>query len=168
VYGEARRAWRMTVVTSLRGALLIAGVSGLGACSGASPAPKEGPKAFVGSAQCESCHKDVYARWKDTLMANVIRDPKAHPAAILGDFSKPDPLVTFTKDDVAFTYGSKWKQRYYTRIGDEYFVFPAQWDVRNKMWRPYYVRPGTDWWPASTPRTRCSVPRDRSVTAATP
>ena len=79
-------------------------------------------------------------------MANVIRDPKQHPEAILGDFSKPDPLVTFTKDEVAFTYGTKWKQRYFTQVGDDYFVFPAQWDVRNKVWRAYSPRPGTDWW----------------------
>jgi hypothetical protein len=27
--------------------------------------------------------------------------------AIIPDFSKPDPLVTFTTSDIAFTYGSK-------------------------------------------------------------
>jgi predicted CXXCH cytochrome family protein len=148
----------MTVGTWVRGALLIVGVNGLGACSAVSPAPAEGPKAFVGSAACESCHKDVYARWKDTLMANVVRDPKVHPNAILGDFSTPNPLVTFTTNDVAFTYGSKWKQRYFTRIGDEYFVFPAQWDVRNKVWRQYYVRPGTDWWTSVYPADQMQRP----------
>ncbi len=30
-------------------------------------------------------------------MANVVRDPKIHPDAIIPDLSKPDPLVTFTK-----------------------------------------------------------------------
>lgn len=54
--------------------------------------------------------------------------------------------MTFKKEGVVFTYGSKWKQRYYTKIGNDCFVFPAQWDVRNKTWRQYYVRPGTDWW----------------------
>jgi predicted CXXCH cytochrome family protein len=101
---------------------------------------------FVGSAACESCHGDIYRRWKTTLMANVVRDPKQHPDAILGDFSRPHPLVTFRKEDVAFTYGSRWKQRYFTKIGDDYFVFPAQWDVQNKTWRTYSPRPGTDWW----------------------
>ena len=91
-------------------------------------------------------------------MANVIRDPRQHPDAILGDFSKPDPLVTFTRDDVAFTYGTKWKQRYFTKIGDDYFVFPAQWDVRNKAWRPYYVRPGTDWWTSFYPAEQMQRP----------
>ena len=43
-------------------------------------------------------------------------------------------------------YGSKWKQRYFTKIGDDCFVFPAQWDV---FGRPYYVKASTDWWTVS-------------------
>lgn len=35
-------------------------------------------------------------------MANVVRDPKEHPDAVLPDLSKADPLVKFTKDDIAF------------------------------------------------------------------
>ena len=35
-------------------------------------------------------------------------------------------------DQVAFVYGSKWKQRYFTSVGDDYFPLPAQWDVGNK------------------------------------
>jgi hypothetical protein len=57
--------------------------------------------------------------------------------AIIPDFSKPDPLVTFTTSDIAFTYGSKWKQRYFKKVGDDYFPLPAQWDVTQKIWRPY-------------------------------
>ena len=38
---------------------------------------------------------------------------KIHPDAILPDLSKPDSLVKFTKDDITFVYGSKWKQRYF-------------------------------------------------------
>ncbi|HWE51893.1 MAG TPA: hypothetical protein VG273_19015, partial [Bryobacteraceae bacterium] len=48
---------------------------------------------FVGSAACKSCHPGTYERWSKTRMANVIRDPKIHPDAILPDLSKPDPLV---------------------------------------------------------------------------
>ena len=101
---------------------------------------------YVGSAACKDCHADIYERWKKTRMANVVQDPREHPDAILPDLSKPDPLVNFTKDDVAFTYGSRWKQRYFKRVGDDYFVYPAQWDVTHKMWRPYFVKNGTDWW----------------------
>jgi predicted CXXCH cytochrome family protein len=101
---------------------------------------------YVGSAACSSCHAPLYSRWSQTRMANVVRDPKVHPDAIIPDLSKADPLVTFTKDDIAFVYGSKWKQRYFTKVGDDYFPLGAQWDVTHKQWRPYFVPAGTDWW----------------------
>src|SRR5438477_12237379 len=75
--------------------------------------------AYVGSAECRVCHTSQYDRWKNSRMANVVRDPKVVPAAIIPDLTKPDPLLTFTKDQIAFVYGSKWKQRYFTRIGDD-------------------------------------------------
>ena len=77
---------------------------------------------------------------------------------MLGDFSTPNPLVTFKKEDVAFIYGTKWKQRYFTKRGDDYFVFPAQWDVQAKTWRRYYVEPGTDWWAEHYPADQMQRP----------
>jgi hypothetical protein len=79
-------------------------------------------------------------------MANVVRDPRLFPDAILPDLTKPDPLVTFGLQDVAFVYGSKWKQRYFTKVGDDYFPLPAQWDVTHQKWLPYFAKNGTDWW----------------------
>lgn len=79
-------------------------------------------------------------------MANVVRDPREHPEAVLPDFKKPDPVLTFSLQDVAFVYGSKWKQRYFTKVGDDYFPLPAQWDITHRVWRPYNVQPNTDWW----------------------
>lgn len=99
---------------------------------------------YVGSKACADCHREIYDRWKTTLMANVVRDPKEHPEAFIPDFSKPDPLVKFAKDDVAFVYGTKWKQRYFTKVGDDYYPQPAQWDVVHKVWKPYFVK--DDWW----------------------
>ena len=89
---------------------------------------------YAGSAACQTCHPSVYNRWSKTRMANVVRDPKTHPDAILPDLSKPDPLVKFTKDDIAFVYGSKWKQRYFKKAGDTYVPLPAQWNVETKKW----------------------------------
>ena len=101
---------------------------------------------YVGSQACQKCHAEIYQRWKMTPMANVVRDPREHADAILPDLSQPNPLVHFTKDDVALVYGSLWKQRYFTKIGNDYFPEPAQWDVTHHVWRPYFVAPGTDWW----------------------
>ncbi|HEX5482717.1 MAG TPA: cytochrome c3 family protein [Terriglobia bacterium] len=101
---------------------------------------------FVGSKACELCHSAIYARWKKTPMANVVRDPRKYPDAILADFSKPNPLVKFTKSDIAFVYGSIWKQRYFKKVGNNYYVLPAQWDIKNHQWLPYVVKKGEDWW----------------------
>jgi predicted CXXCH cytochrome family protein len=100
---------------------------------------------YVGSPKCEKCHAEVYAHWKKTPMANVVRDPREHPDAIIPHLAT-NKLAKFTKDDVALVYGSVWKQRYFTKIGDDYFPQPAQWDVTNHVWRPYFVANGTDWW----------------------
>ncbi|HEY4364291.1 MAG TPA: cytochrome c3 family protein [Bryobacteraceae bacterium] len=113
---------------------------------------------YVGSERCGDCHTATYERWKKTRMANVVQDPKVHPNAIIPDLTKPDPLVKFTRDQIAFTYGSKWKQRYFTKIGDDYYVFPAQWDVVNKVWRAYNAAPGTDWWTAFYPADNMQRP----------
>ncbi len=91
-------------------------------------------------------------------MANVLVDVKEHPEAILGDFAQPNPLITFKREDIAFTYGSRWKQRYFTRVGGDYFVFPVQWDVLNKVWRRYYVETGTDWWAEYYPADQMQRP----------
>src|SRR2546430_3231041 len=54
------------------------------------------------SAACGRCHGPIFERWKRTRMANVVRDPREHPEAIIGDFTQPNPLLTFTKDQIAF------------------------------------------------------------------
>src|SRR5277367_5359819 len=84
---------------------------------------------FIGSEKCAKCHASAYKGWKQTRMANVVRDPKLHPDAVLGDFVHPDPTRTFDLTQVAFVYGSRWKQRYFARRGDDYYPLPAQWDI---------------------------------------
>ena len=101
---------------------------------------------FVGSGACQDCHEAIFDRWQDTLMANILVDVDERPEIVLGDFSTPNELVTFDLDDVDFTYGSEWKQRYFTSVGDDFFVLPAQWDVLNEIWRRYNPAPGGEWW----------------------
>ena len=99
---------------------------------------------YVGSQACEKCHADIYARWKKTPMANVVRDPRTHPDAILADFSHAPSFVNFKPSQIAFVYGSIWKQNYFTKVGNEYYPLPAKWDIAHKKWMPYLV--SEDWW----------------------
>jgi predicted CXXCH cytochrome family protein len=105
---------------------------------------------YVGSQACEKCHAEIYARWKKTPMANVVRDPKVHPDAIIPDLAT-NKVAPFTKDQVAFVYGSLWKQRYFTKVGDQYFPLSAQWNVGQRTWLPYLVPSTADWWAAIYP-----------------
>jgi predicted CXXCH cytochrome family protein len=105
---------------------------------------------YLGSPSCERCHAQIYARWKKTPMANVVRDRRQHPDAIIPDLST-NPFAKFTKDQVALVYGSIWKQRYFTKVGDDLYPLSAQWDIGNRVWRPYLVPNGGDWWTAFYP-----------------
>ena len=100
---------------------------------------------YVGSQACAKCHADVYDHWKKTPMANIVRDPRQHPEAIIPDLSTNN-VSKFSRDQVAFVYGSIWKQRYFTKIGDDYYPLPVQWELKNHKWSKYFVKPGTDWW----------------------
>jgi predicted CXXCH cytochrome family protein len=100
---------------------------------------------FVGSPSCQKCHAQIYERWRKTPMANVVRDPREFPDAIIPNLST-NTISKFTRDDVALVYGSLWKQRYFTKKGDDYYPESAQWDVTHRVWRPYFVANGTDWW----------------------
>ena len=132
---------------------LIAGVfifTAAQSLAGQAQPPRTAPQAqtaakYVGSRACQTCHADIYARWQKTPMANVVRDPRDHPDAIIPDLAT-NTVNKFTRDDVALVYGSIWKQRYFTKIGNDYYPQAAQWDVMNHVWRPYFVANGTDWW----------------------
>ncbi|HTA85511.1 MAG TPA: cytochrome c3 family protein, partial [Silvibacterium sp.] len=91
-------------------------------------------------------------------MANVVRDPKIHPEAVLGDFTHPDPNRPFDLGQVALVYGSRWKQRYFTKRGDDYYPLPGQWDIKNRKWLPYHVADGTDWWVRFYPKDNAERP----------
>ena len=100
--------------------LAIAFVARYGAAQSAPTKPH-----FVGSESCRSCHAKAYDGWKQTRMANVVRDPRVHPEAVLGDFKHPDPNRPFDLGQVAFVYGSRWKQRYFAKLGDDYYPLPG-------------------------------------------
>ena len=96
-----------------------------------------GENNFTGSKECASCHEIEYNAWKKTFHSTVIRDARKYPSAVLADFSTGD--LPFSREEVEYTIGSHWDQRYMKRIGDEYYVLPRLWSVQSKEWRPYSV-----------------------------
>ena len=139
---------------------LVAYIRNIGARpqGAAARAQLAGSAHYVGSQACAKCHESIYRRWAKTPMANVVRDPRQHPDAIIPDLATND-VAKFTLDQVALVYGSKWKQRYFTRIGDDYYPLPAQWDVGNKKWLKYHVADtGADWWTAFYPSDNMQRP----------
>src|SRR5689334_9968721 len=139
-------AFMVTVVAWVMAGVVSYGDQATRAGAASAAQPAAAAATYVGSQACQKCHAATYERWSKTRMANVVTDPKVRPDVIIPDLSKPDPLVTFTRNDIAFVYGTKWKQRYFKKVGDDYFPLGAQWDVQNRVWRAYLVQPNTDWW----------------------
>jgi predicted CXXCH cytochrome family protein len=139
--------------------LVIAALLGAPAGLLGQATPSQGlTAAYIGSAACKTCHPVIYQRWSKTRMANVVTDPKVRPEVILPDLSTANPLLTFKKEDIAFVYGSKWKQRYFQKVGDDYFPLGAQWDVTHQVWRPYNAAMGSDWWTKYYPQENSARP----------
>jgi hypothetical protein len=98
------------------------------------PMVVKGP-GYVGSERCASCHQLAYKGWVKTFHSTVIQDARKNPGAILGNMKDPD--VPFAKDEIYYTIGGHWDQRYLTKIDDEYYILPRLWSVQSKKWRPY-------------------------------
>ncbi|GAB4369792.1 MAG: hypothetical protein Kow00128_16260 [Deltaproteobacteria bacterium] len=90
---------------------------------------------YTGSEQCASCHQIQYKGWVKTFHSTVVQDARENPSAILADMSVPG--LPFAREDIAYTIGGHWDQRYLTRIGDDYYILPRLWSVQSRKWRPY-------------------------------
>lgn len=93
---------------------------------------------FVGSETCKRCHERTYLEWRTSLHSRMMRDVKEEPLANIGDFDSPNDVRTFTKEEAAYVLGSQWKQQYLKKVGDDLLVLPAQYNVFDGGWRPYY------------------------------
>ncbi len=110
------------------------------------PEPGSAPKWYIGSKACRECHEAHWEGWQNTLHARMEQEPIGQGPArnVLGDFSSGNPDLTFSLDDVDMLVGSRFKQRYAKRIGDEFYMLPAQWKVASGKWAKYLPR--KDWW----------------------
>ncbi|MBL8156168.1 MAG: hypothetical protein JNM70_18455, partial [Anaerolineae bacterium] len=104
---------------------------------------------YIGTDECESCHRSVTQAHGSTLHAQALQDVERSKEAIKADFSQGEDLrmVTFpnetaprsfTVDDIVLVVGSgKRVQRYLYEVESRvYQIFPAEWNVETNSWQP--------------------------------
>ncbi|SDJ57822.1 doubled CXXCH domain-containing protein [Aliiruegeria lutimaris] len=115
----------------------------------------ENPKEYVGSDVCRTCHLEHFDSWKRTLHSKMLQDAKANEdvfvteldeATIRADFAKLEDKLSVpsaevyvpTKDEVLYTIGSQWKQRYLVKKDGTYFIAPTQFNIDTGRWVNYH------------------------------
>jgi hypothetical protein len=133
-------------------------VLALGAC-GESPinveALKSKPKEYVGSDTCKLCHLEHYDAWKMTLHSRMLQDVKKNKDAIIvpvpldekkiradlakiKDLKVPADQIFIPKvDDILYTIGSQWKQRFMVQKEGKLYIAPVQYFIKNDTWANY-------------------------------
>jgi hypothetical protein len=117
------------------------------------------PQDFVGSDTCKMCHLEHYDSWKMTMHSRMLQDAKANEDAIivpidektirtdLAKLSKKlkvpaDKIYVPKKDEILYTIGSQWKQRYLVKKEDTLFISPIQYNADTHRWVNYHEH---DW-----------------------
>ena len=117
------------------------------------------PKTYVGTNVCRSCHLEHYDAWSMTLHSRMLQDVKANVDAIITDIDPviikadlqkiekklkvPVDQVHIPKfEDIQYTIGSQWKQRYLIEKEGKLFIAPVQFNAENGRWVNYHEH---DW-----------------------
>ena len=146
------------------GRFLVAGLAALAilAC-GEQPIDvkvlKSKPKEYVGSDTCKMCHLEHYDSWKMTLHSRMLQDAQKNrdaivtaidPKTIRADLAKlggklkvpADKIPIPTVEDIKYTIGSQWKQRYLVEKDGKLYIAPIQYNIETNRWVPYHEK---DW-----------------------
>jgi hypothetical protein len=122
-------------------------------------AVKAQPKAYVGSDTCKQCHLEHYDSWKITQHSRMLQDAQQNRDAIivpidekeiredlakLGDTLKvaADKVYVPKVEDIKYTIGSQWKQRYLVEKDGDLFIAPIQYNAETHRWVNYHE---ADW-----------------------
>ena len=117
------------------------------------------PKAYVGSEVCRNCHLEHYDAWKRTLHSRMLQDAQANKDVIITDIDpeiiKADlrkiekklkvPVEEFyipKVEDIKYTIGSQWKQRYLFEKDGTLYIAPTQFNAETGRWVNYHEH---DW-----------------------
>ncbi len=113
------------------------------------------PQAYVGSDTCKMCHLEHYDSWKMTQHSRMIQDAKQNQDVIITEIDEkrirtdlaklekklkvPSDQVYIPKvDEILYTIGSQWKQRFIVNKDDTLFISPIQYNVETDRWVNYH------------------------------
>jgi hypothetical protein len=113
------------------------------------------PKQYVGSETCKTCHLEHYDSWKMTLHSRMLIDVRENPHAILADMNPEliradlekikdklkvplEEIFIPTPEEIVYTIGTQWKQRYIVDKGGMLVIAPVQYNVATRRWVNYY------------------------------
>jgi hypothetical protein len=117
------------------------------------------PKTYVGSDTCKMCHLEHYDSWQMTLHSRMLQDAEKNQDAIivpidektiredlteLGDKLKvpADQVYVPKVEEIKYTIGSQWKQRYLVKKNGDFFIAPVQYNSETHRWVNYHE---ADW-----------------------
>ena len=117
------------------------------------------PKAYVGSDVCRTCHLEHYDAWQMTLHSRMLQDARQNQDAIITDIDPEiiradlqkiekslkvpvDQVMIPKLDDIQYTIGSQWKQRYLVEKDDKLYIAPIQFNAETGRWVNYHEQ---DW-----------------------
>ncbi len=116
-------------------------------------------KAFVGSDTCKMCHLEHYDSWQMTMHSRMLQDAKKNEDAIIvpidekrirEDLAKlgsklkvpADQIYVPKKEEILYTIGSQWKQRFLVKKDGTLFISPIQYNADTHRWVNYHEN---DW-----------------------
>jgi predicted CXXCH cytochrome family protein len=111
------------------------------------------PKAFVGSETCKMCHLEHFDSWKMTLHSRMTQDVQKNRDVIIAEFDEKNIRADLAKiknlkvpadqiyipkiDEIKYTIGSQWKQRYIVEKGGVLYISPVQYNADTNRWVNY-------------------------------
>jgi predicted CXXCH cytochrome family protein len=137
--------------------LILLSILALAACGGDRPvdikAIKGTPQTYVGSETCKTCHLEHHDSWKMTLHSRMMQDARQNIDAIVAELNPeviradlaeikglkvpPEQIYIPKPEEVLYTIGSQWKQRYLIERNGMLVIAPVQYNTDTGRWVNY-------------------------------
>ena len=124
----------------------------------------QGSAHFVGSSACMECHSEYHADWLSSHHSRMIQDLKKDPSVLVANFSTLPKDANFTFEEVLYTVGGKFKQRFMLRKDingrEDYVLGNYQWNVQTGKWQKF--KPWKYWYKNSYPHDNTQLPTSKA------